>query len=63
MIISGTKADLSWDVREKLLHICPELKVIFPSLHEPNCFGASPNGKKCAETICALRNPVPGHGC
>ncbi len=37
------------------------IKIIFPSLHDPNCFGATPNGTKCAKSICAL-NPGPG-GC
>ena len=63
MIISGTMANLNWSARDNLLQICPELKMIFPSLHEPNCFGAHPNGEKCRATICALQDKIPGPGC
>ena len=63
MVVSGTMANLNWSARDNLLQICPELKVIFPSLHEPNCFGAHPNGEKCRATICALQEKIPGHGC
>lgn len=55
LILSGTQAQLPWNVRDALLGVCPEYKVIFPSLHEPNCFGASLNADKCAATICALQ--------
>lgn len=55
LVVSGTQPQLPWDVREALLMVCPEWKVIFPSLHEPNCFGASLNPDKCAATICALQ--------
>ena len=61
LVASGTLAVLNHDSREKFLAICPELKLIFPSLHNPNCFGASPNGEECAKSICALQ-PGPG-GC
>lgn len=55
LVLSGTHAQLPWNVRDALLGICPEWKVIFPSLHDPNCFGASPNAEQCAATICALQ--------
>ena len=32
LVVSGTQAGLSFDERENLLFVCPELKVIFPSL-------------------------------
>ena len=65
MVVSGTLAHLSYEARSNVLDICPELKVIFPSLHEPTCFGAASklNPAKCRSTICALRDEVPGHGC
>jgi hypothetical protein len=63
LLLSGTQAKLNWTVRDTLLGVCPELKMIFPSLHEPACFGAHPNGEKCKETICALNEKEPGHGC
>jgi hypothetical protein len=63
LIVSGTLAHLNWTAREAFLQTCPELKIIFPSLHEPACFGAHPNGTKCKATICALRDKIPGPGC
>jgi len=55
LVLSGTQSQLPWEIRDALLGICPEWKIIFPSLHEPNCFGASLNPEKCAATICALQ--------
>ncbi|KAL3911189.1 MAG: hypothetical protein SGILL_007379, partial [Bacillariaceae sp.] len=62
-VVSGTQAHLNWTSRDALLGVCPELKVIFPSLHEPSCFGAHPDGEKCKATICALKDKLPGPGC
>ena len=42
---------------------CPELKQLYPSLHDPSCFGASPNGDVCRTTICALQIPKRKGGC
>ena len=63
LTVAGTQARLTWEERDSLLKHCPELKAIFPSLHEPACFGAHPDGPKCQQTICALQEEVPGHGC
>jgi Protein of unknown function (DUF5672) len=63
LVISGTQAQLNWTSRDALLGVCPELKVIFPSLHEPSCFGAHPDGEICKKTICALQNELPASGC
>jgi hypothetical protein len=63
LTVAGTQAKLTWEERDSLLKHCPELKVIFPSLHEPACFGARPDGPKCKATICALQDNVPAHGC
>lgn len=63
LVASGTHARLQWGERESLLKHCPELKMIFPSLHEPSCFGAHPVGETCKATICALQENVPSHGC
>lgn len=64
MVISGTLSDLDTVTRELMLAWCPEIKLIFPALHDPNCFGAEPNTEKCAKSICALKDPKdrPG-GC
>jgi hypothetical protein len=48
--------------REEFLAYCPELKVIFPVLHNPHCFGAQPDAQKCAASICALKTDRKG-GC
>lgn len=63
LLLSGTQANLNWTARETLLGSCPELKMIFPSLHEPSCFGAHPNGTKCKTSICALQDTLPPQGC
>jgi hypothetical protein len=62
LLLSGTQAHLNWTAREAALATCPELKMIFPSLHEPTCFGAHPNGEQCKKTVCAL-NEIPPQGC
>lgn len=61
-LLSGTQANLNFTTRESILFLCPELKVIFPSLHEPTCFGAHPQPETCRSTICAL-NDIPPQGC
>jgi hypothetical protein len=62
-VVSGTQAKLDWTARDALLGVCPEVKMIFPSLHEPACFGAHPNSEKCKASICALRDKSPSSGC
>jgi hypothetical protein len=59
---SGTLAAATDEQRESFFAYCPELKVIFPSLHNPGCFGASPNAEKCEKSICALQKDRKG-GC
>lgn len=55
---SGTLGPLPHEQRERFLAMCPELKTIFPALHDPNCFGASSvlNATLCAASICALQD-------
>jgi hypothetical protein len=62
-VVSGTQDRLDYKARDMLLHVYPELKIIFPSLHKPSCFGAHPNPEKCKALICALQDPLPGSGC
>lgn len=52
---SMTLPGVTFETRDTFLSYCPELKVIFPSLHDPACFGAKPEPDKCALSICALR--------
>jgi hypothetical protein len=56
LVIGGTLGRLEHNVREEILAHCPELKLIFPVLHNPNCFGAKPSGEECAKHICALQD-------
>jgi hypothetical protein len=63
LVVAGTQARLTWNERDSLLKHCPELKMIFPSLHEPACFGAHPVAETCRATICALQEPLAAHGC
>jgi len=63
LLVSGTLPGLSWDDRESVLKHCPEVKMIFPSMHEPACFGAHPDPVKCKASICALQDPAPKTGC
>jgi hypothetical protein len=56
-IISGTLANLDDNVRNTVLEMCPEVKRLYPSLHNPACFGAHPDADKCAKSICALQDP------
>ena len=63
LIMSGTAMNIPWEVRDSLLQICPEWKLIFPSLHEPACFGATPVADKCKASICALKPDRPKRGC
>jgi hypothetical protein len=61
IVVAGTQDRLTYAERDTLLKHCPELKIIFPSLHEPSCFGAHPVAETCQATICALN--APAHGC
>lgn len=63
MVVSGTQAKLTFQERDDLLMVCPELKVIFPSLHNPACFGAHPDPVACKAKICALQDVLPSSGC
>ena len=63
IVVSGTLPNLSYEERDTLLKHCPELKIIFPTLHEPSCFGAHPKPKQCKASICALQDIIPSHGC
>jgi hypothetical protein len=61
--VSGTLPVLKFKDRDQFLIRCPELKLLFPSLHDPSCFGAKPDGAKCETTICALQIPRRKGGC
>ena len=54
--VSGTLPYVSYEKRQEMIDACPEMKILFPSLHEPGCFGADLKRDVCAASICAL-NP------
>lgn len=60
--VSGTLPSVSYQQRDQFLMLCPEMKLFYPPLHDPNCFGAHPDGDKCALSICALQGKKKG-GC
>lgn len=62
-LVSGAQPSLNYTMRDNLLSVCPEVKVIFPSMHEPACFGAHPKPSTCKESICALQDVLPPQGC
>jgi len=62
-VVSGTLPEMPFEVRDAFLTVCPELKMIFPSMHEPACFGAHPDPVGCKKSICALRDPPRKGGC
>lgn len=53
--VSGTLPSVTFSERNKFIDLCPEMKVFYPALHDPHCFGASPDGEQCAKNICALK--------
>jgi len=62
MVISGTVPGLSDEDRNKLIMACPDIKMVFPALHNPACFGAVPESDKCAASICALKPKTERRG-
>jgi len=55
LVSSGTLPGLTDKERDVFIMSCPEIKMLYPALHNPACFGATPEKEKCAESICALR--------
>jgi hypothetical protein len=56
LVVSGILPGVPLDDRQKFMFVCPEIKMFYPALHDPSCFGAQPNGEECAKTICALKS-------
>eukprot|EP01031_Cornospumella_fuschlensis_P033219 gene33219-40192_t len=53
--VSGTLPGLAFETRDRFLALCPEMKIFFPALHDPHCFGAQPQSEQCAASVCALK--------
>lgn len=60
LVASGTLPGLSDKERDAFIHICPELRIVYPVLHNPNCFGAVVHKEECAASICALTKEKGG---
>ncbi len=60
--VSGTLPGLAFDARDRFLGLCPEIKIFYPALHDPHCFGASPDAEGCAASICALKPKTQRRG-
>eukprot|EP00428_Durinskia_dybowskii_P087177 CAMPEP_0170424166 /NCGR_PEP_ID=MMETSP0117_2-20130122/37407_1 /TAXON_ID=400756 /ORGANISM="Durinskia baltica, Strain CSIRO CS-38" /LENGTH=260 /DNA_ID=CAMNT_0010683005 /DNA_START=287 /DNA_END=1066 /DNA_ORIENTATION=- len=56
LVVSGTLPSVSYDDRQSFMNHCPEIKMFYPALHDPHCFGAQPNAELCAKSICALKS-------
>jgi hypothetical protein len=48
----GVLAGLNDSARQRYLDYCPEMKMMFPSLHNPACFGAEPDPIGCFRYLC-----------
>lgn len=48
----GTMGGLNHTARQQVLDYCPELKMLFPVLHYPDCFGSEPNPLMCIKALC-----------
>ena len=58
LVVSGIQAHLPDRARDWVIGVCPEIKTIFPSLHNPSCFGARPNPIACAASL-GFEPPCP----
>ena len=58
LAITSTLAGAARESREALIEACPEVKMIFPALSEPGCFGAPSalDRDACYESLC-VTNP------
>lgn len=56
LVVSGTLPSVPYDERQSFINVCPEIKVFYPALHDPHCFGAKPDAEGCSKSICALKD-------
>jgi hypothetical protein len=62
LVVSGTLPGLTDAEREKFILTCPEMKIMFPSVHSPHCYGNHVDSEKCAKSICATSMGPNYHG-
>ena len=50
------------EARKALIELCPEAKLIFPSLSEPGCFGAKSalDRDRCVNSLCVVSPKASG---
>ena len=48
----GTLQSFNDETRQQFLDYCPEMKMVFPSLHNPSCFGHSTAADFCFKSLC-----------
>ena len=62
LVVSGTLPGLTDAERDKLILACPEMKIMFPSVHSPHCYGNHVDSEMCAKSICATSKGPNYHG-
>ena len=63
LTVSGTLPGLKHTDRDLFIReSCPEMKIFYPSIHNPSCFGAKVDKDRCSQSICALQEGHKG-GC
>lgn len=62
VVAAGTLPGLTDDDRNKFIMACPDIKMVYPALHNPACFGAVPEADKCGASICALKPKTERRG-
>jgi len=60
LAVSGTLPGVLDKVRETFILACPEMKIMFPAVHSPHCYGSHVDSEKCAASICAT-SKGPGY--
>lgn len=50
--ISGVLPGMNTTLRSYYIEYCPELKMLFPVLHSPECFGQAPKPLYCFKFLC-----------
>lgn len=48
----GVLGGLNESIRIQFIEYCPEMKIFFPVLQSPDCFGASPHAASCFQSLC-----------
>ena len=57
---SGILSSLNDTDRQIFINYCPELKMLYPSLHSPHCFGADPDPLGCFRCVSKLLTELYG---